>query len=123
MTNTAYKNYTFLIGVLIMCAGALTDDYPDWDLTISVIQPIWAYFTAQAFVEVMMDLDWKRMPLALFNAWVGVDGIYWVYWEVVNPSVMIREGQWPMSLCLFLLCGFIWRAGPPWHRMRQEVRP
>ena len=34
--------------------------------------------------------------------------MYWAYWSVVRPEVMIREGQWLASLCLYALCGVIW---------------
>lgn len=49
-------------------------------------------------------------PLALsaFWTWLSVDGVYWVYWSIIRPQVMIREGQWLASLCLYALCGVIW---------------
>ncbi|TWO63637.1 hypothetical protein FN976_28460 [Caenimonas sedimenti] len=59
-----------------------------------------------------MERKYRRWPAAVLLAWWCVDGSYLAYWSVVNPTVMIREGQWAMSLCLFLLCGFVWRIKP-----------
>lgn len=114
MTRAAYKNWTFLSGLLVLFAGAASGEFPDWNYTVSLWMAGWTYLCAHWSVSVFMDRRYRHWPMALVVTWLTVDGSYWLYWSVVNPSVMIREGQWPMSLCLYLLCGFIWRAGPPY---------
>lgn len=114
MTRTAWKNWTFLAGLLVLFAGAATGEFPDWDYGVSLVMAGMTYLTAEWCVDALMDWKHPRFVLAPIPAWLAVDGSYWAYWTIVNPSVMIREGQWPMSLCLYLLCGFCWRMGPPW---------
>lgn len=110
-----WKNGTFVIGVLWLIWGALFLDYPDWDIGVSVIMAISSYFTAEytwKYLTRALDRNLKDAIPVLFFTWWSVDGSYWAYWTVVNPSVMIREGQWLMSLCLYLLCGIVWSLVP-----------
>jgi len=119
------KNLTFAIGLGWLIYGALFFDYQDWDIGVSLVMAFSTYYFAdkvwndiglfyrilklQPPREILYLMVPVFTPLVLATWWC-VDGSYWVYWSIVNPSVMIREGQWPMSLCLFLLCGAIWSA-------------
>lgn len=114
MSRLAWKNWTFLAGLGWLIWGALFFDYPDWDIGISLTMALYTYACAQWCVSAFMERRYIDWPLAVVLTWWCVDGSYWIYWELVNPAVSIREGQWPMSLCLFFLCGLIWRLGPPW---------
>jgi hypothetical protein len=133
------KNLTFAIGLSWLIYGALFFGYPDWDIGVSLVMAFSTYFCAD-FVwqrlgvyfnhlkhwrhllpENKARLVWRLALVALFTWWC-VDGSYTVYWSLVNPSVMIREGQWPMSLCLFLLCGFVWTAAPTLDRFRDNLQ-
>lgn len=110
-----WKNGTFLIGFVWLIYGALFFDYPDWDIGVSIVMAVSTYFTAEwvwEYVTNPMDKLLEDSFLVVFFTWWCVDGSYWMYWSLVNPSVMIREGQWPMSLCLFLLCGAVWNLVP-----------
>lgn len=104
------KPITFAIGLAWLLLGAHYFNYPDWDYGVSLSMAIPTYFCAEWVVSQFMDKQYRHWPVAIVATWWCVDGSYWVYWALVDPTVMIREGQWPMSLCLFLLCGFIWRA-------------
>jgi len=106
-----WKLGTWLAGLLILMAGAATGDFPDWDYGVSIWMALWTLLTAEWVVSVLMELDYRWWPIAVFWTWWAVDGSYWAYWSLVNPGVMIREGQWPTSLCLFLLCGFLCERG------------
>jgi hypothetical protein len=106
-----FKILTFAIGLTWLLWGALFFDYPDWDIGVSLVMAASTYLTAEWVVGAVMERRYKHWPAAAALAWWAVDGSYWLYWSLVRPEVMIREGQWAMSLCLFLLCGFIWRAG------------
>ena len=104
------KPATFAVGLGWLLWGAAFFGYPDWDFGVSVVMAVSTYLCAEWVVGTLMDRRYKLWPAAALAAWWCVDGSYWAYWSLVRPEVMIREGQWPMSLCLFLLCGFIWRA-------------
>jgi len=104
------KPVTFAVGLGWLLWGAAFFGYPDWDYGVSLLMAISTYLSAEWVVGTVMDRQYKLWPAAAVLAWWCVDGSYWAYWSLVRPEVMIREGQWAMSLCLFLLCGFIWRA-------------
>jgi hypothetical protein len=105
-----FKNVTFAIGLLLLIIGALTLDYPDWDIGVSVVMAGTTYLTAEYAVLSIYNFDVKRFPASIFFTWLSVDGVYWLYHSLAG-NLMIREGQWPASLCLYLLCGIIWTRG------------
>ena len=125
MYNSDYtlgmKNLTFAIGLSWLLYGAVFFDYPDWDIPVSILMACSTYLCADWVWQNLRTP--KHWPLAALLTWWCVDGSYSVYWSLVDPSVMIREGQWPMSLCLFLLCGAIWTAAPTLARFRDNLRP
>lgn len=102
------KGLSFLVGLGLLLYGALFLDYPDWDIGISLVMAFTTLATAEWAASVVWERRWRMLPLAAFCAWLSVDGVYWAYWSLVRPEVMIREGQWLASLCLYLLCGVIW---------------
>lgn len=102
------KGITLLLGLLALLYGAMFLDYPDWDIGISLLMAFATLATVQWSVSVLWELRLRWVPLAVFYTWLCVDGVYWAYWSLVRPEVMIREGQWLASLCLYLLCGMIW---------------
>jgi hypothetical protein len=108
--TTAFKLklLSFLAGLVLLIAGALWLDYPDWDIGISLLMASSTFATAEWSTSVLWERRWKWLALAVFWAWLSVDGVYWAYWSYVNPAAMIREGQWLASLCLYALCGVIW---------------
>lgn len=111
-TKRLWKAATFSVGFGWLLWGAAFFDYPDWDYGLSVLMAGSTYFCADWVVSVAIERRYRHWPIAALLAWWCVDGSYWAYWSLMRPEVMIREGQWPMSLCLFLLCGFIWRIEP-----------
>ena len=106
--TTLLKAITFAIGLALLIAGALFLEYPDWDIGICFVMAISTLATAEWSTMVVWQRKWAWMPLAAFWVWLSVDGVYWIYWSWVRPEVMIREGQWLASLCLYALCGVIW---------------
>lgn len=114
------KQLTFLLGLAWLIYGALFFEYPDWDIGVSLVMAVSTYLCAAwCWQAIRKPSKW---PFVALLAWWCVDGSYWAYWSLVNPSVMIREGQWAMSLCLFLLCGFIWIAAPTLAQFRDNLR-
>jgi hypothetical protein len=116
---TLWKPLTFSIGLTWLLWGALFFDYPDWDIGVSALMAVSTYLTADKAVGWIASGKARNLLAAALVTWWAVDGSYTLYWSVVRPEVMIREGQWAMSLCLFLLAGFTWRADPlPGLRLR-----
>jgi hypothetical protein len=107
-TASKLKILSFLAGLGLLTAGALLLDYPDWDIGISFLMASSTFATAEWTTSVLWERRWMWLLVALFCAWLSVDGVYWAYWSYVNPAAMIREGQWLASLCLYALCGVIW---------------
>jgi hypothetical protein len=86
--------------------GATFFGYADWDIGVSIVMACSTYLTAEwVWKEGYKPRNWV---LAVLFTWWCVDGSYWLYWSLVDPSVMLREVQWEMSLCLYLLSGFVW---------------
>lgn len=116
------KNITFSIGLAWLVYGALFFNYPDWDIGVSLVMAFSTYFCADWVWVALRDRRYAAWPVAAATTWWCVDGSYSVYWHIVNPQVMIREGQWPMSLCLFLLCGAVWTIAPNLAQFRDNLR-
>lgn len=112
LASLEWKNVTFLIGLIGLILGGVFLNYPDWDIPISFLMAGCTYLTADKFINAIKEKSYLKVALFSIGVWVSVDGIYWLYWSLVNTSVMIREGQWLASLCLYLLCGLIWTAFP-----------
>ena len=110
ITPVIWKNVTFFIGLSWLVYGAISFDYPDWDIPLSFLMAGSTYLTADKLIRAIKTKNPHKTALYSLGAWWAVDGSYWLYWELTDSSVMLREGQWGMSLCLFLLCGFVWTA-------------
>src|SRR5690606_20922093 len=104
-SKTCWKNGTFAVGLGWLLWGAVFFGYPDWDVGLSLLMAGSTWLTADRVVDAITGKRWSRWPLAIVASWWCVDGSYWLYWSIVRPEVMIREGQWLTSLCLYLLCG------------------
>lgn len=110
---TVWRVSTLCIGIYVLCLGSVLTPAPDWDYGVSFLMAIITFFTAPFVVTVMVLRKWKQMPLALCAAWFAVDGCYFIYWSIVNEAALVmRDVQWPVSACLFLMMGLIWRKWP-----------
>ena len=87
--------------------GATHYNIPDWDVGISVIMGLLTYITSPMAVRILLSMQFKRYPLALFCYWATVDGSYWLYHTLVGNQ-MFREANFFASSALYFLCGFIW---------------
>lgn len=108
-----WKNSTFLVGLFGLILGALYLDYPDWDIRVSILMALSTYLTADKFILAIKQKSYSKVALLTLGAWWSIDGVYWLYWSLVDTTVMIREGQWSASLCLYLLCGLVWVSFDP----------
>lgn len=102
-----WKLATFAIGLGLLIAGAEFYHYSDWDIGVSIVMAVLTYLTAPWSMRVLWDRRWQQLPLAAFYGWLSVDGSYWA-WHTFAGNEMLRAEQWPTSLCLWLICGFLW---------------
>lgn len=117
---TLWKNATFLVGLGWLLFGATYYGYADWDIPISFLMALSTYLSADKFIRAIKTKSYPRVAWLSVWAWWSIDGVYWLYWSLTDTTAMIREGQWPMSLCLYLLCGFVWTAFDP---VQQPTNP
>ncbi len=111
-----WKNITFGTGLAWLFYGALFYDYPDWDIPVSLLMAGSTYLSADKFVLAIKQKSPSGALLWSAAAWWSIDGSYWLYWSLVDSSAALRQAQWPMSLCLYLLCGLLWTAFRPGTR-------
>lgn len=104
-----WKLVTLFIGIALLVAGSYYYPAPDWDIPISFIMAILAYFAAPWSLRVLIERKWKYWPAMLFATWFTVDGCYAIYWYFRNPAALeMRDVNFPASLALYAICGFIW---------------
>lgn len=99
------------IGIVLLLMGSVIVQAPDWDFGVCFVMAVFTYLTAEKSVAAFLDRRWPDIPMAIFWTWFSVDGVYVVY-HVSVGNQMLREGQWSTSLCLYLICGLIWRVLP-----------
>lgn len=105
----SWKNTTFMVGLGLLLIGAQAKIAPDWDYGVSIIMAGLTYCTASRTVFAISSRTLRQWPRAVFDTWLAVDGAYVIYWFFVDRSALImRDVQWPVSLCLYLMCGLIW---------------
>ena len=100
----------FAVALMLMLIGASFQLAPDWDIPISLLMCSLTYLTASWSIRVMLSRRVYLWPVAIFAAWFTVDGVYCLYWNRVNPTVLeaMRGPNWPTSLSLYCLCGVFW---------------
>ena len=105
-----WKLFSLFIGLFLLITGSFIYNFPDWDIPISCIMALLAYFTAPWSLRVIFTRRFKMFPLMLFYTWFTVDGCYWLYWHFKNPEALLlmREANFPASLSLYVLCGLVW---------------
>jgi hypothetical protein len=119
-----WKLVTFALGTALMIYGATLGIALDWDVGISLLMPTFAYVTAPWCVRVLLDRRWRLLPLVLLTAWVGIDGIYTLYWSLKDPQVLLllRDSNFTASAPLYALCGMGWFYRGSLADLRQGVR-
>ena len=105
-----WKLGSLLVGIALLIAGSFRYPAPDWDIPISLIMAVLAYLTAPWSLRVLVERRWRSFPLMFLCAWFTVDGCYWLYWSLRNPTVLevMRDANFLASLCLYCVCGLVW---------------
>jgi len=122
-----WKLGTLTLGIGLLWVGSVLMPAPDWDVGISVLMAVSTYLTAPWLIQVLRQLRWRWLPLALLGAWFSVDGVYWLYWSLVNPEALfMRPANAFASTFLYLLMGMVWMypGSVPqlWQETRQALR-
>ena len=105
-----WKLLTLFIGISLLIIGSFYYQAPDWDIPISFIMAFFTYLTASWSMHVVVERRWKWFPLMLFYTWFSIDGCYWIYWHLKNPTVLalMRDANFFASLSLYGICGLVW---------------
>lgn len=118
-----WKIVTLLIGIALLIAGSYFYQAPDWDIPISFIMGLLAYFTAPWSMRVLLERKWKLWPAMLLATWFTVDGCYAIYWHFKNPIALeqMRDANFPASLSLYGMCGVLWLYKGSLAELRSEL--
>jgi hypothetical protein len=105
-----WKLFTLSIGLALLIVGSFHYQISDWDVPISFIMALLTYLTASWSMHVVVELQWKKLPLMLFYTWFSIDGCYWLYWHFKNPQTLeqMRDANFFASLSLYCMCGLVW---------------
>lgn len=104
-----WKMVTFAVGLFLLIWGSFVFGIPDWDIGISIIMALAAYLFAPGCLHFFIERRWRYFPIAIFLVWFSVDGCYWLYWSLKEPSALaLRKYNLGASLPLYFLCGCIW---------------
>lgn len=111
-----WKLFSLLCGVLLLLLGARYSGLPDWDVSVSLIMAVPAYFTAPCSLRVFLERRWKQLPQALLWSWFTIDGTYTAYWYLVDPAALLyRPANALASSALYVACGLVWlKRGSLW---------
>ncbi len=103
------KLLTLALGLVFLIAGAQFSGLPDWDIPVSLLMALCAYVTAAPTMRVVLQRRWEHAHYAAFWTWYSVDGSYFTYWGLVDPTALdFRAANAGVSLALYGLCGLVW---------------
>jgi len=120
-----WKLFSLCVGTVLLIIGAVRlDDYPDWDIPISLIMALLTYMTAPWSLRVVVERRWQRFPLVLLFTWFSVDGCYWIYWSYQDPDALalMRSANFYASLSLYAICGAVWYFQGSLREYATEIR-
>lgn len=105
-----WKLATLAIGIALLVAGAYYYEAIDWDVPLSFIMAGLAYLFAPWSLRAVVERRWAQWPGMLLATWFTVDGSYWLYWNLKNPTALelMREANFFASLSLYGMCGVLW---------------
>jgi hypothetical protein len=109
-----WKLCTFGLGMAWLLYGAITYDFSDWDVGISVLMGGLTYLTAPWAVRTILVCLRERprhwllwVGAALIVAWAVVDGSYVAYHTAMHHS-MLRAENFRASAAMYFLAGAVW---------------
>src|SRR5215469_16289332 len=109
-----WKLVSFTIGMAWLVYGALNYGISDWNLGDSLVMGGLTYLSAPWSVRTLLlavrdrPRGWPlHIVLALFVAWLVVDGSY-VFYNSLTHHEMYRLANFYASTPLYFLAGFLW---------------
>lgn len=109
-----WKLLSFAIGMGWLLFGALNYGISDWDIGVSLLMGGLTYLSAPWSVRIILAAVRYRsrgwffgIAMALFVAWVVVDGVYVLYHTIMGNR-MFRIENFFASSALYFLAGSIW---------------
>jgi len=119
-----WKLASLTIGIGLLIFGSFYYQAPDWDIPISFIMAIFAYFAAPWSLRVILERKWRLWPAMIFVTWLTVDGCYAIYWYFKNPKAleMMREANFPASLSLYGICGLFWMYRGTLKQLLEDIK-
>ncbi len=109
-----WKLFSLFCGIAILVVGSFVEQAMDWDIPISLLMAISTYIfapiTSRTLFIAEFRKQWHYWIIAILGLWFSVDGVYWLYWSIKDPKVVafMRDVNFLPSLCLYLICGFLW---------------
>lgn len=123
-----WKLMTFAIGMAMLLYGAVTFDFSDWDVGVSVLMGGLTYLFAPWSVQVIVACVRGQIrhrilwfTCSLFVAWVAVDGSYVAYNEVTGHTIL-RAENFAASSALYFLAGVLWSYQGSLAQLVADVR-
>lgn len=118
-----WKLLALFVGVTLLVVGSFYYRAPDWDISISLIMAFFTYLTASWSMRVLVERQWRRFPLMLLFTWFTVDGCYWLYWSLKDPSALhMRDVNFLASLSLYAMCGLVWYHKGSLRQLIYEIK-
>lgn len=123
-----WKLLSFAIGMGWLLFGALNYGISDWDIGISLLMGGLTYLSAPWSVGTILAAVRYRsrgwllgIAMALFVAWVVVDGVYVLYHTVMENQIFRIENFFASS-ALYFLAGSIWLYRGSLRELLADVR-
>lgn len=119
-----WKLFSLVCGVGVLLMGARCSGLPDWDVGVSLIMAIPAYFAAPCSLRVFLERRWRQFPQALFWTWFTFDGTYTAYWYFTDPAaLMFRPANAVASSALYAACGLVWLHRGSLRQLLENTAP
>jgi hypothetical protein len=109
------------VGLSTLIIGGRIERAPDWDDGISWIMGLFAYATAPTAIRLLEKVAktawqqhqfaWKPLMFSLGLFYLGVDGLYYLYWSYFDPWALeqMRSANAFASVFLYALAGYVWK--------------
>jgi hypothetical protein len=123
-----WKLFSFAVGMAWLIHCAVTYDFQDWDVGISVLMGTLTYIFAPWSVrEIFISIrdrpkNWQlRIIVALGVAWVVVDGSYVIY-NSLRHHAMLRYDNFLVSSSFYFLAGILWAYRGSLRDLARDLR-
>lgn len=102
-----WKLATLAVGTAWLLYGAIFYHIDDWDVGVSLIMASLTYVASPWCARALVRRRWDLAAGVIVTCWFCVDGSYNLWHNLVGNQTF-RVANFPASMSLFWLCGFIW---------------